>query len=107
MKKYISIFLLSCLPFLSYCQNVGINKDGSAPDPSAMLDVSSTNKGMLVPRMTTAQRTIISSPAKGLLVFDTDNNSFWFFNGTTWNDLSSGSGTSKWTTNGVNIFNNA
>lgn len=106
MKKYITIFLLSFLPFLSYCQNVGINKDGSAPDPSAMLDVSSTNQGMLVPRMTSAQRNIIASPAKGLLVFDTDNNSFWFFNGTTWNDLSSGSGTSKWTTNGLNIFNN-
>ena len=106
MKKYISIFLLSCLPFLSYCQNVGINSTGAAPDKSAMLDVTSTNKGMLVPRMTSAQRTIIASPAKGLLVFDTDVNSFWFFNGATWNDLSGGSGTSKWTTNGTNIFNN-
>lgn len=43
---------------------------------------------MLVPRMSTAQRTAISSPATGLLVFDTSNNSFWFYNGTAWTDLS-------------------
>ncbi len=67
---------------------IGINEDGSLPDASAMLDVTSTNKGVLVPRMTTAQRTLINSPATGLLVFDTDETSFWFFNGTTWVDLS-------------------
>ncbi|MBK8966652.1 MAG: tail fiber domain-containing protein [Lewinellaceae bacterium] len=57
---------------------VSINQDNSAPDPSAMLDVKSSDKGMLVPRMTTAQRTAIANPATGLLVFDTDNESFWY-----------------------------
>ena len=108
MKKttsfLVALFLLVTIKLSA--QNIGINSTGVASDKSAMLDVSATDKGMLVPRMTTAQRTIIASPAKGLLVFDTDVNSFWFFNGATWNDLSGGSGTSKWTTNGTNIFNN-
>jgi len=55
-----------------------VNADGSAPDPSAQLDVKSTGKGMLVPRMTTAQRTAITSPATSLLVFDTTTGGFGF-----------------------------
>lgn len=50
----------------------------SAPNASAMLDVQSTDKGILVPRMTTAQRNAIASPAVGLLVFDTNLNQFFF-----------------------------
>ncbi|MFH2095686.1 MAG: hypothetical protein ABIJ16_08280, partial [Bacteroidota bacterium] len=50
-------------------------------DPSAMLDVKTTDKGMLVPRLTTNQRTAISNPATGLLVFDSTSNSFWFNSG--------------------------
>jgi len=67
---------------------VGINEDNTQPDASALLDVKSTTKGMLVPRMTTTQRNLISSPATGLLVFDTTTGSFWFYNGS-WTDLSS------------------
>ncbi|MBK6966740.1 MAG: hypothetical protein IPH20_23290 [Bacteroidales bacterium] len=59
-----------CLPLGSYPCSVAISTDASAPDNSAMLDVKSTNRGMLVPRMTTAQRTAIATPASGLLVFD-------------------------------------
>ena len=40
-------------------QTLGVNGSGSAPDPSAQLDVSATDKGVLVPRMTTAQRTTV------------------------------------------------
>ena len=70
-------------------RNVGIGT--SSPDGSAMLDVKSTDKGMLVPRMTSAQRTGISSPATGLLVFDMDNASFWYYDGSSWADLSAAS----------------
>ncbi len=70
-------------------QSVSVNSTGTAPDASAQLDVSSTDKGMLVPRMTTAQRTAIASPATGLLVFDTNTGGFWFYNGTVWTSLSS------------------
>ncbi|MEQ1746373.1 MAG: hypothetical protein ABMA02_13170 [Saprospiraceae bacterium] len=73
---------------------VAVNTDGTTADPSAMLDVKSTQRGMLVPRMTTAQRTTISAPATGLLVFDTSTTTFWFFNGTIWIELGAGAGPS-------------
>lgn len=50
------------------------------PDPSSILDISSTTQGMLTPRMTTTQRTSISSPADGLIVYDTTEKSFYFYN---------------------------
>ncbi|MCP3999384.1 MAG: hypothetical protein GY727_00520, partial [Gammaproteobacteria bacterium] len=75
---------------LGLSAQVGINTDGSSPDTSAMLDVKSTDKGMLVPRMTSAQRIAISSPATGLLVFDETTGGFWFYNGSIWEDLSEG-----------------
>ena len=50
------------------------------PDPSSMLDINSTTQGILTPRMTTLQRTSISSPANGLLVYDTDAKSFYHYN---------------------------
>lgn len=62
---------------------VGINSDGSGPDNSAMLEVKSTTKGLLIPSMTAAQRVAIATPAKGLLVFQTDGVAgFYYNNGT-------------------------
>ena len=67
---------------------VGINTDNSAPDPSAMLDVKSINTGILVPRMLSTNRTSISSPATGLLVYQTDAPAgFYYYNGTQWVEL--------------------
>lgn len=59
------------------------------PDNSAMLDIQSNAKGVLIPRLTEAQRTGISGPATGLLVFDTTHGSFWYFS-TVWTELSIG-----------------
>lgn len=73
-----------------HAQNVGINTDNSNPDASAMLDVKSTNKGVLIPRMTTAQRTTIPTPATGLMVFDNTTTSFWYFNGAIWVEILGG-----------------
>lgn len=56
----------------------------STPNASSMLDVSSTTKGLLAPRMTTAQKNAIASPANGLLVYDSDLAKFNFYNGTAW-----------------------
>jgi uncharacterized protein (TIGR02145 family) len=62
-------------------QGVAISSDPNAtPDPSALLDVQSTDKGVLVPRMTQAQRNMISNPATGLLIFQTDNEPGFYFN---------------------------
>jgi len=63
---------------------VGINTDGSAPAPSAILDAKSVNKGFLPPRMNTTQRNGISSPAAGLMIYNTDCADIQFFNGTVW-----------------------
>jgi hypothetical protein len=60
------------------------------PDGSAMLDIQSNAKGVLIPRMTTSDRTTILTPANGLLVFDTNTQSFWFRDGSSWKELSSG-----------------
>lgn len=63
---------------------VAINTDNSEADASAILDVKSTEKGFLPPRMTTAQRDAISSPAEGLIIYNTDEHGIEFWNGTTW-----------------------
>lgn len=85
-------------------QGMAINTTGSAAAPSAMLDVSSTSQGVLVPRMTAAQRTAISSPATGLLVYQTDATAgFYFYNGSAWTSLN----TPANTTLQGNTFNGA
>jgi len=71
-------------------QSLSINTDGAAAHASAQLDVSATDKGILVPRLTTAQRTTIASPATGLVVFDTNTANFWFFNGLAWVQIAPG-----------------
>ena len=52
-------------------QNIAINTDGSVPDASSMLDITSTTKGFLAPRMTTTHQTAITLPANGLLIYNT------------------------------------
>ena len=84
----LSIFFLSTIGFLN--AQVGINNDNSVPDASAMLDVKSDSKGILVPRMTSSQRTQINNAAAGLLVFDITTESFWFKDGMAWVELVSG-----------------
>ncbi len=94
-----SIFITAFIVFSFSCSiinaQVGINNDNTDPDASAMLHVKSTDKGLLVPRMTSTNRTNINTPANGLLVFDTTTGSFWFFNNTAWAELKGG------TSNGV------
>jgi hypothetical protein len=58
------------------------------PNASSILDLSSTTDGILIPRMTATQRTAISSPATGLLVYQTDSDAgFWFYDGATWRQM--------------------
>ncbi|MEO8146106.1 MAG: hypothetical protein ABI723_00650 [Bacteroidia bacterium] len=78
-------FLFTLISTKSFSQNVGINNP--TPDASSLLDLTSTDKGLLVPRMTTAQRTGISLPATGLLVYDATLNTFYYFDGTQWKSI--------------------
>ena len=84
MKK-LFILLAIFTTLASMAQSLGINADGSAANASAMLDVSSTNKGFLPPRMTSAQRLDIASPATGLMVYQNDaNTGNYIYNGSSW-----------------------
>jgi len=78
-------------------QNVSISDVPAIPNPTSVLDVSSTTKGMLMPRMTTAQRNGIVGPANGLLVYDTDVNCVMYYSTTltSWNSLCAGSSASS------------
>jgi microcystin-dependent protein len=106
MKKAI-FFMLHMLVATSTTiaqQAVAINTTGSAANASAILDVSSTSKGMLIPRMTSVQRTGILNVAKGLMVFDINTNSFWYYENTSWVELQSTT-TNPWQKSGNNIYN--
>lgn len=86
-KLKITIILLIALTSFNSLVVAQVGIGTLSPDASAMLEVNSTEKGMLAPRMTSAQRIAISNPAKGLLVFDTDINVFYFYDGTNWTAL--------------------
>ena len=66
---------------------VAINATGAMPDSSAILDVSSTTKGFLVPRLTTTQRNAIAHPAPGLTIYNTVTNCFNLWVGNTWKQI--------------------
>ncbi len=63
---------------------VGINNDGSAPDPSAMLEVKSSNTGFLPPRV--ADTSSVANPAEGLMIYDLSSHCMRYFNGTQWSE---------------------
>lgn len=76
------LLVLALIPVLAFAQ-VGIGTP--TPAPSSALDVTSTTKGFLPPRLTAAQRVAILNPAAGLLVYQTDATSgLYFFNGSQW-----------------------
>lgn len=64
---------------------------GEALNASSILDVASTTKGFLEPRMTQAQRDAIATPATGLQIYNTDSNKLNYYNGTSWSEVGSGS----------------
>jgi hypothetical protein len=83
MKNFL-FYLLIVFSSVSFAQNVAINATGAAPVASAMLDITSTTSGLLIPRMSSVQRVAIAAPATGLKVYDTTTNTFWWFNGVIW-----------------------
>jgi hypothetical protein len=91
--SFILAMMLSIIITAGYSQGVAINETNALPDPSAMLDVESTTKGFLPPRVTSTQRADIQYPSSGLVVFDTDFNSLFVMTGEGWMRVDAGE---KW-----------
>lgn len=87
-KKYFKA--LSLLPAMMFCgrclaQSVSISHTVTVADSTAILDISSTKKGLLIPRMPAQQKTAIITPATGLLIYQTDGSAgFYYFDGVSW-----------------------
>lgn len=100
--------LLACIAVSGFAlsasaQSFSINTDGSIADTSAMLDVKSTNKGVLIPRMTKTQRNNIFTPANGLLIYQSGPDSIGFYyyqNGWKWIADNSKTDNSYWKLDG-------
>ena len=107
----IAVLLLAAAS--AHAQGVGINTTGAAADTSAVLDLSSTTKGFLPPRMTSAQRAAVVLPATGLVIYQTDGTTGLYVNVGTpaapnWTAVSTGvGGSSQWSTTGSNIYYSA
>jgi trimeric autotransporter adhesin len=92
-NKFLLVFTLAAVMSfyakVADAQGMAVSSSGSSADASAMLDVQSTSRGILIPRMTAAQRGAITSPATGLLVYQNDGaTGFYFYDGTSWIQLS-------------------
>lgn len=104
MKKSCFIFLIALflgLAVIAQSGSVGIGT--STPHPSAALDIQSTDKGVLIPRISTVQRNAISNAATGLLVFDNTTGSFWFKASSGWVELVD-TLNQVWKKNGAHIY---
>jgi polyhydroxyalkanoate synthesis regulator phasin len=107
MKKIFLITVVcSMYSLLIVAQSVGINN--TTPHPSAILDIKSNTKGLLIPRMTSAERIAIATPAEGLLVYDTETLNVWVYKDAGWSEIktNAGASTNFWDTDGINIYNN-
>ncbi|WP_147437272.1 hypothetical protein [Ulvibacter antarcticus] len=97
------VFVFIVLFSISIHAQVGIGT--ITPDPSAALDITSTETGILIPRLTQAERDLIVSPATGLLIFQTDGTAgFYYWNGTVWSPFSGGAA-SNWAASANDIYN--
>jgi hypothetical protein len=91
----ITIISLFFVPNLLLAQ-LGVNSDNSTPSSNAMLDVKSTTKGVLIPRVTSD----LASPTEGLLYYNTTGHNFRYYDGTAWQNALFGN---QWNVNGTSI----
>ena len=97
MKQFFTFLAAVVLTATTYAQ-VGVGT--TTPDASSALDITSTTKGLLIPRMTETQRDAISPAATGLMIYQTDGTAgFYYYNGSSWSEVAA---TSK--TYSVNTF---
>jgi uncharacterized protein (TIGR02145 family) len=116
MKKIIlQLILVTLLPILGIAQ-VAVTTDGSSPNSNAMLEIKSTNKGLLPPRIaltSTSAASPLSSHVEGMMVYNTATAGdvtpgFYYNNGTSWVRLNgNGSSSSQWDMSGSDIYYSA
>jgi len=82
--------LLTLMFLISFAGIAQVGIGTTMPDGSAVLDVKATDKGFLMPRMTTTQKDAIATPAAGLQVYDTETKSVWLYDGTAWKESAGG-----------------
>lgn len=100
MKKKALVLVAYLVSMYTFSQ-VGIGT--TTPDASSALEIESTSQGLLIPRMTEAQRLAITAPATGLLVYETDTRpGFWYFNGSIWINFGSDI---DWAISGTDMYN--
>jgi len=88
-----NIFLVPSMSLFSQTNNVGIGTN--TPDPSAILELNSTNKGLLLPRLSSEQRCNLPNPGNGLIVYDTDSLALFIYSGNPlrWKSIKMNAGT--------------
>jgi len=103
MKAFIHVLLYTVLfSATGFAQSLAINTDGSTANASSLLDVKSTDKGILVPRMSKTDRNAIVAPATGLLIFQNapDSIGFYYYSGSKWLWLATANDNQAWLTTG-------
>jgi len=105
-KSFLPVLIILYFGLTAKSQSGTIGIGTTNPNASAALDIQSTTKGVLIPRLNSLQRNAIASPATGLLVFDNSTNSFWFRNATGWVELSD-TANNVWKRNGANVYADA
>jgi len=99
--KNLLFTLFTCITITTYGQ-VGIGT--TTPDTSSILELDSTTQGMLTPRMTESERDLITAPATGLLIYQTNNTpGFYYYNSTAW--VPFGGADTDWTVVGNDMYN--
>ncbi len=110
--KNLYLFLLMILAVQSIHAQQGVGIGTAAPHGKSILDLTSTTKGLLIPRMNSTQRTGIMTPPQGLMVFQntgTTSLGFWYHDGTSWQRFAKASeltGSASWTISGINQYSN-
>ena len=109
MKKIYLLLAVLLFTASTFAQSVGINSDGSSPDASAMLDVKSSTKGFLAPRMASLPAT--GSLPDGLIVYKNDgleaDMGYYYCKNNTWIKIGDATDATQWTTSGSDIYYNS
>jgi len=105
MKRILPVLVVLLYSMMASSQTGSVGIGTTSPNSSAALEIASSTKGILIPRMSSVQRNAIPSPAAGLMVYDNTTNSFWFRNNISWVEISD-TANNIWKKNGSNAVVN-